>query len=152
MLFEWKKRERMSEPEAPNVSSEVVEEVFSPGAQTNQEDGQERTEDTANVEANTSSKSLLNACKDYFDRKEFHYEVEEPAEDRALIKAGIAGVNGTYRLVVDIKNARSIVIVYVLSQIKFPHAHRHKLCEFITRANYSLVLGNFELDMNGTFR
>lgn len=155
MPFGWKKREEttiMADPEAPIASSpqEVDEEVFSPGAQAEEparENGQE--EDTSPGNVQESSQTLLASCKDYFDRKEFHYEVEEPAEGRCLIKAGIGGVNGTYKMVVDIKEARKIVIVYVLSNIKFPRAHRHKLCEFLTRANYSLVLGNFELDMNG---
>jgi Putative bacterial sensory transduction regulator len=89
----------------------------------------------------------------YLDQKEFVYTVlDEPGGDtgRCLIKAGIGGENGSYNLIVDIKeDPRNIVIVYVVSSLKFPRAHRLKLCEYITRANYSLVLGNFELDMDG---
>jgi uncharacterized protein YhfF len=50
-------------------------------------------------------------------------------------------VNGSYKVIVDIKeDPRNVVIVYEVSSLKFPLAHR--LCKYITRANYSLVLGN----------
>jgi Putative bacterial sensory transduction regulator len=99
------------------------------------------------------SRSLRVVVTDYLDQKEFVYTVVEPGGDdpgRCLIQAGIGGENGSYKLIVDIKeDPRNIVIVYVVSSLKFPPTHRLKLCEYITRANYLLVLGNFELDMNG---
>jgi hypothetical protein len=104
--------------------------------------------------SNRPSRKLLNACTAYFDRRDFVYSVVESAggdPDRCLIKAGIGGENGSYQLLVDVKEEpRNVVIVYVLSSLKFPKPNRHRLCEYITRANYLLVLGNFELDLDGT--
>jgi hypothetical protein len=100
------------------------------------------------------SRKLRDACTDHFDRKEFVYSVVDAPggdPDRCLIKAGMGGQNGSYQLLVDVKEEpRNVVIVYVLSSLKFPKPNRARLCEYITRANYQLVLGNFELDLDGT--
>jgi hypothetical protein len=103
--------------------------------------------------SNRTARKLRDACTAYFDRKDFVYSVVESAggdPDRCLIKAGIGGENGSYQLLVDVKEQQRVVIVYVLSSLKFPKPNRLRLCEYLTRANYLLVLGNFELDLDGT--
>lgn len=93
------------------------------------------------------TRTILSVCKQHLDEKEFVYR-EEVTHDHSYIKAGVTGMNGSYDLLMDIKEERKILIIYVRSSLRFPVGRRKQLAEYLTRSNYGLVLGNFELDMN----
>lgn len=60
----------------------------------------------------------------------------------------VSGENGTYRLVALADEERSIVRYLVFVDGKIPEARRREVMEFLTRANYGLLLGNFEIDLS----
>lgn len=51
-----------------------------------------------------------------------------------------------HRLVFDIKEAIGVLILYLLHPHNVDIDKRGEMAEFITRANYGLIAGNFEMD------
>ncbi len=87
----------------------------------------------------------LGAVANFFRSMDFKFSVNE---ERALIQMSFSGKSGTWTSVADVKEDRGILIFYSLAPFKVPEAARPAACEFITRANYGMILGNFELDMS----
>lgn len=63
------------------------------------------------------------------------------------IEMGVAGENGNYRLVATVDGDRSILRFLCFVEGKVPETRRRDVMEYLTRANYGLLLGNFELDL-----
>jgi hypothetical protein len=68
-----------------------------------------------------------------------------------LILSHLSGRNGSFRLVVDVRQERDpdqrILLVYVTAPIKVPPERRLAVVEYTTRANWAVVVGNFEMDL-----
>jgi hypothetical protein len=64
------------------------------------------------------------------------------------IEMGVAGDNGNYRMVALVDTERSIVRFLTFVEGRVPETRRREVMEFLTRANYGLLLGNFELDLS----
>lgn len=69
-------------------------------------------------------------------------------QDRGVVLSGIRGENTHYNcMFVATENPRRLTFYsHIGSEV--PEIKRHRMCEFLTRANYGLVLGNFEMDMS----
>lgn len=67
-------------------------------------------------------------------------------EDRYIYRMGFAGENGTTACFAQIRVDLDQVLFYVLAPIKAPEAARPAVAEYITRANYGMRIGNFEMD------
>jgi hypothetical protein len=67
-------------------------------------------------------------------------------EGLTAFAARYVGDNGEYRVIVHVNVELAQVYIYVVSPDAVPEARRSAVCEFITRANYGLRIGNFELD------
>jgi hypothetical protein len=67
-------------------------------------------------------------------------------EDRYSYRMGFSGENGRTacyaRIYVDLEQ----FLFYVVAPINVPEATRPAVAEFLTRANYGLRIGNFEMD------
>lgn len=68
--------------------------------------------------------------------------------DRPNLLLGSGGKNGTYSCLLQIHPERPLVVFYSHVQCRVPAEKRLALAEFLTRANYGLWLGNFELDFS----
>lgn len=84
---------------------------------------------------------LFNAVQKWCDRNDWGYQVLEEGE---AIKSGFTGDNGQFTLFFTMNNSR--LMVRSLAPTNAPDAKRAALAEFVTRANYGLAIGNFELD------
>lgn len=67
-------------------------------------------------------------------------------EGRDVIRTGVKAKNAAYRMFIDCLEPREQVLLYVLSPSPIPEDKRPVTAEFLTRANYGLRFGNFELD------
>jgi hypothetical protein len=56
------------------------------------------------------------------------------------------GDHGEYRVIVHVNVELAQVYVYVVAPENVPEERRSAVAEFITRANYGLRIGNYELD------
>lgn len=64
------------------------------------------------------------------------------------LEMGVSGQNSSFRLVALADEERSVVRYLVFLEGKVPEPRRREVMEFLTRANYGLLLGNFEMDLS----
>ncbi len=87
----------------------------------------------------------LNAIREYCDSQNWNYSLDEEknyltmrmslrAIDSCTIHAQMRGEDG--------------FTIYTVFPIKAPEGKRDAIAAFLTRANYGLILGNFELDFD----
>lgn len=69
-------------------------------------------------------------------------------EGKTIYRVGFSGKNGDYTCYAVIRLDLQQFIFYVQSGVKTPEESRGQVAEFLTRANYGLRIGNFELDMS----
>ena len=67
-------------------------------------------------------------------------------EGKTIYRVGFNGDNGQMTCYAQVREDLEQFLFYVLSPIKAPDETRSAVAEFITRANYGLRIGNFELD------
>ena len=67
-------------------------------------------------------------------------------DDKYIYRVGFTGKNGQFVCYAQIRPDLEQFLFYVMAPVKTPEADRPAVAEFITRANYGLRIGNFELD------
>ncbi len=68
--------------------------------------------------------------------------------DEATIRTGFSGKNGKYTCYGRCREAEEQFAFYAISPMNVPEEHRAAIAEFITRANYGMIVGNFEMDFS----
>jgi hypothetical protein len=89
--------------------------------------------------------SLFDTVKKFFEQD--GYEFRQLPSHQA-IEMGVAGDHGSFRLVCVVDPDRTILRFLTFVEGKVPDARRKDVTEYLTRANYGLLLGNFEFDLN----
>ena len=69
-------------------------------------------------------------------------------EDQPVLTLGFKGENGSWRCFAQAKEEQERFIFYSAMESNVPPENRDAVAEFITRANYGMIMGNFELDYN----
>jgi hypothetical protein len=69
-------------------------------------------------------------------------------EGNYMYRAGFSGKNGQIACYAQIRVDLEQFLFYVVAPAKAPEAARMAVAEFITRANYGLRIGNFEMDFS----
>ena len=69
-------------------------------------------------------------------------------DDKTIYRAGFSGKNGQTVCYAQVRVDLEQFLFYVIAPIKAPEEQRQAVAEFITRANYGLRIGNFELDFS----
>ncbi len=87
---------------------------------------------------------ILDAVRQFFDEDGWHYT---QVEDKPWLRVSVKGKNGDYSCVAQAREEPEEVLFYTYFPIHVPEEKRRDVAEFIARANYGLILGNFELDM-----
>ena len=67
-------------------------------------------------------------------------------EGRTVIKTGFEGKNGQFTCYAQERNEQEQFVFYSIFPVRTPENKTHEVAEFITRANYGMIIGNFELD------
>lgn len=79
----------------------------------------------------------------------FFQDNEWPATklgDEPVLQLAFQGTHGRWLCFAQAREQSSQVVFYSVAPVQIPEDKRAALAEFITRANYGLILGNFELD------
>ncbi len=85
---------------------------------------------------------LANRVKEFFVSDDWKFsELEEGA-----LRMGFAGRNGNWTCLARSREERGIFTFYSIAPVNVPEDKRPAVAEYITRANYGLPLGNFEMD------
>ncbi|MFP4345432.1 MAG: YbjN domain-containing protein [Anaerolineales bacterium] len=67
-------------------------------------------------------------------------------DDRYIYRMGFSGEHGHVACFAQIRLELEQLLFYVLAPVKAPEDRLAEVAEFITRANYGLRIGNFEMD------
>jgi hypothetical protein len=83
--------------------------------------------------------------------KKFYEEDQWPLmerEDLGILRSNFEGKNGMWPCVVRVLEEQCFVLFYSTASMKVPEGKHYAAMEFLTRANYGLYIGNFELDLS----
>ena len=97
-------------------------------------------------ERKSSPGQLYEAMRRFFEEEDWKF-VE--IEGQTALKLGCTGENGEWTCYAQIKEEPGRFLFYSVLAVKVPEAKRAPVAEFITRANYGMVLGNFEMYIHG---
>lgn len=67
-------------------------------------------------------------------------------EDKTIFRVYYSGDNGDLRCYAQVRVDLEQFVFYVVAPVKAPEEVRPGVAEYITRANYGLRIGNFEMD------
>jgi hypothetical protein len=65
-----------------------------------------------------------------------------------MYRVGFSGQNGQTNCYAQIRPNLDQFLFYVMAPTRAPEETRHAVAEYITRANYGLRIGNFEMDFS----
>jgi hypothetical protein len=69
-----------------------------------------------------------------------------PHAGQTMLRVNFQGDNGRWSCVARIREEQQQVIFYSIAPVNVVAEKRMAVAEFITRANYGLIMGNFEMD------
>lgn len=92
-----------------------------------------------------SDQQIFNALIEFFEEDEWDFQWMEGA---SVLSMGFSGRNGKWQCFAQAREAQQQFVFYSVLPINVPEDKRHKLAELITRINYGMVIGNFEMDFD----
>lgn len=90
-----------------------------------------------------SSKSMFDTMQQFFKDDDWRFE---HLEGKTILKMGFKGENGSWRCFAQVREEQRQFLFYSILDSNCPEGARQKMAEFLTRANYGLITGNFEMD------
>ncbi len=88
---------------------------------------------------------IMEAVERFFEQDDWPFT---RMEDRPILRTGFNGNNGQWNCFAQEREEQQQFIFYSVFPTKAPEDKRYSVAEFITRANYGMVIGNFELDFS----
>lgn len=88
---------------------------------------------------------IYDAMVEWFREDQWNFQ---ESEERSFISMGVDGANANWRCFAQADEEREIFLFYAVSPVRVPEGKRMEVAEFVTRANYAMRIGNFELDLN----
>jgi hypothetical protein len=86
---------------------------------------------------------ILQAGRTFFDEDKWPFEA---AEDRPVLRSAFRGDAVEFPVYFQARQEQQQICVYSVLPVQAPEDRRLRVSEFVARANYGLVVGNFELD------
>lgn len=86
---------------------------------------------------------IFNAMIEFFDEDEWQYQWEEGL---SILSMGFSGMNGKWMCYAQAREAQRQFVFYSVLPVNVPADKRAAVAEFITRANYGMIIGNWEMD------
>ena len=86
---------------------------------------------------------LYDTLVQFFEEDDWTFDRDD---NELRLSMRVNGRNTSFRCYARIDEEKQIVMFYTVTDTKVAEAKRPAVAEFITRANYGLYVGNFELD------
>ncbi len=86
---------------------------------------------------------MMQAVKDFFTMD--NWTCEE-MEGRNILRTRFSGENANWTCYAQVKEEQERFMFYSTLETKVPEEKRIAMAEYLTRANYGLLIGNFEMD------
>ena len=93
----------------------------------------------------TTSESLLETVIDFFEQEDWPFV---QLEDQTTLRFAFRGDNGRWTCYAITREEEKEFIFYSICPVSTPEDKRTAIAEFLTRANYGIVIGNFDLDFS----
>ena len=90
-----------------------------------------------------SSSGIFDTVVRFFQEDDWHFE---QLPEKPILRMGFRGDNGTWRCYAQARERQQQFVFYSVLDINVPEERRQAMAEFLTRANYGLIIGNFEMD------
>lgn len=91
---------------------------------------------------------IFNAVVDFLTDDGWKYTILEEDQDLLALTLSFKGRNGSWQCFAIVDEEKHWLRFYSILPVHVPESKRHEANEFIARANYGLMLGNYEIDMN----
>lgn len=88
---------------------------------------------------------FLDIAEQFLKDDDWPYERDD---EKNILKSGIGGGDVNFRVFIQAMDEADQLMVYTYSPNNVPEEKRLAAAEFVTRANYGLKIGNFEMDMS----
>lgn len=88
---------------------------------------------------------ILDTAQQWLQSEAWKYEL---LSEKSAIRSGVKGDAASYRLYFRSHEDNEQLTVYTVAPNFVPEAQRPAIAEFLTRANYGLIIGNFEFDLS----
>lgn len=89
--------------------------------------------------------NLMDVVIRFLEDEAWHYQVIEPG---ALVRTGVRGERGTWICNLRVDEERRHVICHTLMDLNIPPENRAAVLEYLSRANFSLPLGGFDMNID----
>ncbi len=86
---------------------------------------------------------VLDLFESYLQDLEWRYQLDP---ERELLRFGVNCDNGSYEVILHVVPEIDLVKCFALYPVRVPEPNRAAAAEYLTRANYGLLFGNFEMD------
>lgn len=90
-----------------------------------------------------STSPIFDAVVRFFQEDDWHFE---QLSGEPILRLGFRGDNGSWDCYAHAREAQHQFVFYSILDVNVPPNRRQAMAEFLTRANYGLVIGNFEMD------
>ncbi len=88
---------------------------------------------------------LFDVVVQFFTEDDWPFEI---VEGRTMLRTAFQGENGRFRCFAQTREEQYQFVFYSGLYNNTPEDKRAAMAEFLTRANYGMVIGNFELDFS----
>ncbi len=86
---------------------------------------------------------ILDAIIDFFEKDSWPYSA---VEDRPILKTAYEGKVGQFTCYAQAREEQQQFVFYAIFPVRAPLKKLPAVAEFINRANYGMIIGNFEMD------
>ncbi len=80
---------------------------------------------------------------DFFEEDDWKFQ---PMENIPVLSMGFTGKSGKWMCFAQAREEQQQFVFYSVCPMNVPEERRFSTAEFITRANYGMIIGNFEMD------
>lgn len=88
---------------------------------------------------------IMDSLTSFFTNDDWTYDA---MEDGQVLRMGFSADDGQWTCFAQAREEADQFVFYSRAPIQVPPERRAAMAEFITRANYGLVVGNFEMDFS----
>ncbi len=96
-------------------------------------------------EINPNSLKAFDTLRNFMEEDDWH---PNQLEGKYIFSTGFSGENGRFACYAQIRMELEQFLFYCVAPVKVPEEKRMEAAAFITRANYGMRIGNFEMDFN----
>lgn len=93
----------------------------------------------------TSRSKLYSQIKQFFDDDNWRYQ---ELSNRPGVSLRYSGAHGSFDCYAYARDEQEQFVFYAVCSMKAPPDRRRDVAEFLSRANYGMIIGNFEIDFD----